>query len=259
MNYGVVDLTNHESIRILPLGDLHVGSPVFLESKFRKIVRYIQENDDVYTVLMGDLIDNATKYSIGNVYENEMSPQEQLDYLMKSLEPIKKKILGIVSGNHENRTLKATGLDILAILASFFNCYYDRNILILDINVGSNAPTSKRRINYVFEIAHGFGGGRTPGGALNNAFKFGDLVVNADVVLTGHVHKPMDGENTFLIVDKRNKVVQVHKQLILIIPSLLGWEDYAQQRAYRPPSNSLYELTLNGSSKEITITKTIKY
>lgn len=255
MNYGYIDLTNHDEIRLLPLGDFHVGSPYFLEGKLKKIVRYIQEHENIYTVLLGDLVDNSIKNSIGNVYESELTPQEQLEYLMEVLKPIQKKILGIVSGNHEKRTLRTTGLDILAILASFFNCFYDRNLLVLDLNVGNKAATSKRRVNYVVEVVHGFGGGRTPGGKLNNAFKFANLVANADIVLTGHVHMPLSGENTVLLVDKRNKTLITHKQEVLTVSSLLGWEDYAQEKALKPPSHSIYEIILNGFEKNIDIFK----
>ena len=49
------------SIKIIPLGDVHRGSQQFDETLFLKTINKIQKDKSCYTILMGDLIDNALK------------------------------------------------------------------------------------------------------------------------------------------------------------------------------------------------------
>lgn len=77
------NLGKFEEIRILPLADLHLGDT---NSDFKKLMEYInfiKDNDNVFTILNGDLMDSATRYSIGDVYGATCSPMEQLKQCVK--------------------------------------------------------------------------------------------------------------------------------------------------------------------------------
>ena len=63
---------------ILPLADLHLGDPHSDFQKIQEWLEYIRDNDDVYTILNGDLMDTAIQSSIGDTYGASLQPMEQL-------------------------------------------------------------------------------------------------------------------------------------------------------------------------------------
>lgn len=255
MTYSVASFPELDELILVPIGDFHVGSPYFLEKKLDKIINFVENTEQTYLLLLGDLIDNAVPNTISNPFENIMTPQEQLNYLIEKLTPVSKKVLGIVSGNHEERSFKKVGLDIMAVLAGLFDCEYDPHILVLDINIGSEKVGTRRgqknRINYIVQVAHGSGGGRTHGGKMNAAVRYGQIVLNADIVITGHTHSAKYAEEAGYLVDKRNKAIVKHVKHFVIATSLLGYEDYAQRRGLQPPSHTLSLIRLSGLTKDI--------
>lgn len=62
-----------EFIDILPLGDLHIGSP---ESYFDEAIKLLDVYPDTKVVFLGDLLDNAIINSVGDVYSQDINPHE---------------------------------------------------------------------------------------------------------------------------------------------------------------------------------------
>ena len=60
---------------------------------------------------MGDGGECVTKASKGDVWEQTLSPGEQLNLLVEHLEPIKEKGLYGIRGNHGHRLYRETGLE----------------------------------------------------------------------------------------------------------------------------------------------------
>ena len=105
-------------MRILPLADFHLGD---IHSDFKKIqeyLAYIKDNDNVFTVLNGDMMDAAIQSSIGDTYGASLQPMEQLAQCVKIFEPIKDKILAVTPGNHEQRIYKSDGLDLTQLMCN---------------------------------------------------------------------------------------------------------------------------------------------
>lgn len=88
-------------INLYALGDIHVGSPQYDEDATQKKLQIIKDDPNGVVTLCGDLADYGLKNSVSNVYQQKMSPEEQQKYLLKLFEPIKKKIVSAVPGNHE--------------------------------------------------------------------------------------------------------------------------------------------------------------
>ncbi len=83
------------------LGDCHYGSPQFDEPRFLSMVDYCTTNR-IYVFLMGDLIEMATRHSVGaGVYDQEFNGQTQYEQMVEWLKPLAKKdlILGLLQGN----------------------------------------------------------------------------------------------------------------------------------------------------------------
>ena len=80
-------------------------------------IEYIKNTPNAYCILNGDIIDNATKTSIGDTYTQVFNPMEQLSKAVEIFAPIKDKILCITHGNHENRTYKNEGINLSCLMA----------------------------------------------------------------------------------------------------------------------------------------------
>jgi len=86
---------------VIFIGDVHYGSPQFDKKKFLAMLEYCIQNN-LYVFLMGDLIEMATRHSVGaGVYEQESNGDSQHEQMVEWLKPLAKKklILGTHSGN----------------------------------------------------------------------------------------------------------------------------------------------------------------
>ena len=92
-----------KAIEVVPIADLHIGDPACMDSVVKSLVNDLLENDDRYTILIGDLMNTAIAGSKSDFYGEILKPSEQLQKCYELLSPVKDKILGIVSGNHEER------------------------------------------------------------------------------------------------------------------------------------------------------------
>ena len=112
------DLKSNQTISIFPIGDVHVGTPFFNKEYFEYMLHKFDTAQGIKIIyLLGDLLDCATKRLGQSAYQQVLSPEEQLDYMVKSLKPFKEHIRGCVIGNHEARFRKEFDLDIMKILA----------------------------------------------------------------------------------------------------------------------------------------------
>ena len=106
-----------DRLEILPLSDLHIGDPGFNEPALKNYLRYVQAEQNRYILLNGDVINNATKGSVSDIYAETMPPRRQIEHAADLLAPVADRVLGIVSGNHERRTDKESGISPVEILA----------------------------------------------------------------------------------------------------------------------------------------------
>ena len=99
-----INIPKRKNITVYPLGDVHLGSFCCQEEKFRKLVEKIAGEEDSYVFIIGDMLDNATKSAkVGVPWDNRLRPIEAKKLMASYLDPIKDKVLGCVSGNHEGR------------------------------------------------------------------------------------------------------------------------------------------------------------
>lgn len=92
----------NQTVSIFPISDVHVGTPLFNQEYYEYMLRKFDTTSGHKIIyLLGDLMDCATKRLGQSAYEQVLSPEEQLDYIVKSLKPYKKHIKAAVIGNHE--------------------------------------------------------------------------------------------------------------------------------------------------------------
>lgn len=115
----------------LPIGvafmsDIHAGASGVDYARFRADLEAIRDTDGLYTVVNGDLIENAKHMSKAGaaLYHSAFaSPREQMTYVRKRLAIAQGKILAILSGNHDSRDGQA-GIDRLPDLCRALDVPY---------------------------------------------------------------------------------------------------------------------------------------
>lgn len=130
--------TNKDYSEVIFIGDVHLGSPQCDEERFLRMLQYAQDSR-TYIFLMGDLLETATRTSIGSgVYEQTSIVQSQMEQMTEWLIPLAKRnlILGLHRGNHENRVYEQTGCDISRLMAKELNVPYLRDACWSQLLVG---------------------------------------------------------------------------------------------------------------------------
>jgi len=235
-----VDLgKDKDSIVILPLSDVHLGSALFNRKLFNKTLQRLKDEPNTYTILNGDLIDNANKLSVGDVYGATLTPEQQINTLANLLEPIKDKILCATSGNHEKRTYRTCGIDIMNQVMSRLGLQdkYSLYSYILFVSFGkqSRAKTRENR-RFTFSIygRHGSVSGGTTGGRANVLKRMGSIVNNADIYMISHTHEPMIIPNKVFTLDNRTRTLRPIDQLYYNTTAFLNYGEYGDDFGFKP-------------------------
>lgn len=91
-----VDLPkDHDEIKVEIFSDLHIGSKKCDYNSIRERIERVKNENNRYCIITGDVINNSTKTSVGDVYEEELTPMQQVKQAIMLFEPIKDKIIGI--------------------------------------------------------------------------------------------------------------------------------------------------------------------
>lgn len=226
-------------IYILPLADLHIGENACDMNYIQKLVNIIKENENYYTILNGDLIDNAIRTSIGDVYSQTMSPKDQIKQIAELLKPIKDKILAITNGNHEERTYRDSGIDLmedLAVRLDLEEAYCNESAYIF-VKLYPYNGTSTSMVFTIY-ATHGRGGGRKEGA---KAIRLADManITDADVYIHSHTHLPMTMKNKFYRSDVQHKALLPVEHLFVNTGSTLDYAKYAEKNEFKPSSKSM--------------------
>ena len=229
-----------KDITIYPISDVHLGSLEHNKEEWEKFVEVLQSEPNSYVILGGDLLNNATKSSVSNVYEDIIRPMEQKELMTKYLEPIKHKILCAVSGNHERRSKKEVDLDPIYDIMCKLNLehLYRENVAFMKIMIGTPEDIKKRKnVAFTFAVTHGTGGGAV-GASVNRNELFGYTIDNLDCLVTGHTHKGAVTKPAKIYIDTRNNTVTLKPFTVITSQSWLSYGGYAMHRMLKPAANA---------------------
>lgn len=249
-------------ITIVPICDVHLGSPGCMEQEFIKFIQTVKETPNMFIVLGGDLIDNGTRSSVTNPFRATMPPSQQKKEMAKILEPVADRILCFVPGNHERRSGKDADDDPMYDIAAKLDLehLYRANIAFIKIQMGNpETPNEKKnngayRPTYMLVVSHGAGGGILTGGAVNRGERFGYVVDGMDALIVGHTHKPFTTQPGKIFIDPRNNRVSIKPFKVVSATSWLEYGGYAAQKMLLPTTHCIHTLTLRGDRKEIVVT-----
>lgn len=204
------------------IGDLHLGQEAFAKAAFKEVISRIEGDSSAVVILMGDLIELATKkaYQSGEVIPRK----HQLRILKEYLEPIKSKIVCVLSGNHEQRITKEVGVDYLedALMPFLPNAVYLGYEGWFDLKLKGSST--------LMYLHHG------AGGSINPEFWIKKLLFNtgiggtADVISSGHCHSQW--HKVYTVPVRRGKKIVRKSVLGIRTGSYLGMATYAKIAGY---------------------------
>lgn len=245
-----------EEIKVIVLADIHLGSEKLDKKLLKKAINYIKDNDDVFCVLNGDLMDVAIKNSVSDCYTAEYTVDEQIDKLVEILTPIKNKILCATTGNHEDRIKKETGVDITkrAMAELGIKDKYTNNAWYLFLRFGEKKQGRKCPMVYTIHGYHGGSSGISEGAKINKLVAMGRTVI-ADVHVMSHVHTPLTTSKVINLPDYANNTINVKKISFGTNGAFLKNGGYGEKKGYEPLSNEGLQIILNGKIRDANTEK----
>ena len=213
-----------EYAEIVFFGDWHYGSRECDNDRALKMLDYCLEKK-IYVLLMGDLLEAGTRYSVGaGVYQQTLNPQKQMEYVVDALTPLAEAglILGLISGNHEDRIEKETGITISKVMAKLLNVRYLGSACWNLFRVGKQ--------NYTVYSLHGSTGSRFVYTKLKALVDISHSF-DAHLIVMGHVHDVASTIQAVQTIDMRAKTIVEKKKFLLLTGHYLNYDkSYAQSK-----------------------------
>jgi len=231
-------------IVVVPIADVHLGAIEHNANAWDDFLVKVKDEPNTYFILVGDLIQNNIKSSVGSPFDQVWSPMEQKSIMVKYLEPFKDRILCAVSGNHEYRTKKESDQDLTYDIMTKLGIEdrYRENIVFMKVSVGEYLDRPSKRMkpksSYVFCVTHGSAGGRLTGNPTNRAEEFARIVEGLDCLVVGHSHKGIVTRPQRLVVDPNNNHVSAKSYLVVSAESWMQYGGYAARKMLQPAENS---------------------
>jgi predicted phosphodiesterase len=252
----IADLpTEIKTLELVCISDSHIGDPCANEQALMKQIRYVEETPNCYAIVNGDIMNNAIKSGKSDTYTEVLSPMEQIVKAVLTLKPIANKVLAITQGNHERRTAKESGIDLMKLIAMELGIEdkYSDGMAFIFLRFGElSSHDHYRKVPYTILVTHGNGGGKTVGAKAN---RLADLVsiADADVYLYGHTHQNMAFKEGFMRVDWHNNQLTMVDRLFVNSGAFLDWGGYAEQNQYRPSAIAPPHIYLSGYKREMWV------
>lgn len=245
----------NRDIKIYPISDLHLGAKDCMIKSWMKFIKKLEQEPDSYITISGDMMNNSIVGSVGDVYNETMTPIEQKEFLRDSLKPIKDKILCITPGNHEYRSTKVTNDHPLYDVAFSLGIEdkYRQNGAFLCVRIGDKSKRGSSNPSYMIAVAHGAGGGRKRGSSVNRIEDFAKDMEGLDMLIVGHTHKPVTFPIEKIVLDPFKKVVKTKTVKLVVATSWVEYGDYAFRHLMSPGGYCLQEIMLNGNMKEMRV------
>lgn len=237
----IVHELDGRTIRVWAVADVHIGAKQADLAGFASFLSKVKDSHNDYLVLCGDLLNNGTKDSVTNVYEEVMPPHAQVDKCVELLEPVKERILGCVGGNHELRSVKAVDLDpcyqVLTLLRK--PELYRQNMAFVRVNL----VRGKTKDHYALLLVHGK--------TLNKQKQLSYAIEGVDAIVGAHLHQGQVQKNARLVLSSNN-LVTIRPIVNLTATSWLKYGGYAARSLLLPSATSdpqALQLEFTGSNK----------
>lgn len=254
---SVRDLGEYESVDISCAGDFHIGDALADVEMVREWVEWLCEKKNRYGVIPGDVLNMATRNSVSFEY-GTMHPGEARKLATRILAPARDKILGVVTGNHDNRGDKETGIDPLEWVCTELGIPYHDSEAVMLWKVGHYKHLGKavrNPVSYTAYMSHGCRGGRKTGSKLNGVMDYREVIPNCDLYIGGHGHDPIVKPDCSYQIDTLHAQIIEQQQYFVVCGAALDrrmGQGYAAMKAYRPLAKVFPVVTLDGTYKHMS-------
>jgi len=257
-----------KEVKVVPISDAHYGNPYFSKRHFLETINFVKHTRGVVAICTGDLCESAIRTSKGEIFEAVGSPKKQRDWMIKQLKPIKHKILGITTGNHEIRIANETSMDMSEDIAKALNVPYRPEGILLKISFGSgNEGHEDKPYVYWCYATHGYGGARTKSAKAVKVERCATWI-HADFYIMSHDHVANVAPDVYLLPDPRTYAekivvdeetittgfqvgkVTAHRKMLIKSNAYLKWGGYAEMGGFPPSDLATPVITLMGNTKK---------
>ena len=237
-----------EELLVVPISDLHYGNPLFDLERLQITLRFLEKHN-AYAFLNGDLVEAATKTSLGNIYQQTRSPKQQRDEVGDMLEPYASRFLGAVDGNHENRITQQSDISITEDIAKRLRIPYRPEGMLHKVTFGSGLHSMRGKpFIFWFYQTHGYGGARTKSAKAIKAERVATWI-HVDFYAMSHDHVVNVAPDVYLIPssvdfpekDKEGNLtghrigyVNAHRKMLVKTNAYLRWGGYAEAGGFPP-------------------------
>jgi predicted phosphodiesterase len=233
---------NHDELCLAPIGDIHIGSPHFDAKLLERHLNWIREHrENTRIILMGDLLETATKDSVGAGWAEQKETLNQCLFKAKNIFWEFRDIIdGIIEGNHELRVYKSSGWLIMENFAELMGLKdkYLQYQGVIKYSLNGRA--------YNVAVWHGAGGGRKTGSSVNRLEAQTETVF-ADIYLMGHTHKQHVHTKELWVPDPHSMMMKPMTQWFVNTGHSLNYEgSYAEQYGLPPSTKGFPLIYLNG-------------
>lgn len=212
-------LPKDDSVDILVLADLHLGSKDFDYALWDYYQEWLDNNPDVYIMLNGDLIEAGQRNSVGNsVYNSILNPQEQVEAAEKVINKYKDRIICITEGNHELRIRRQTGINPIKLITPSHIIYEDYN-----------NPVKLRILGKNIWMHHGKGSSTTESSKITKAKRLWSFRPDIDLQIYSHWHSYFEYYQVTKDFIGNNK-----DRIMVVTGSTLKWEGSYAEASYSP-------------------------
>ena len=239
--------------RIYVLADLHLGDQGCDWDEINRTLDAIADDENAKIILAGDVMNNATKTSVSDVYSESISPMEQLNRAADLLRPVAPKVIACTSGNHEERTYRQDGIDLSRLLSRElkFEDKYRPDFAVIYLRLGHAVKNGRQHL-YSMYVNHGNGGGRKIGGKAN---RLNDLamICDADIFVVGHTHTPITFKDRFLRMNPSTNTFCPVERTYVNTTGWLEYRGYGARQGYVPSAVSCPVIKLSGVRKQVRV------
>jgi len=237
-----------DMLDILPGSDFHYGNPLFSKKHLMRTLGFL-DKPNAYGFLNGDLCESALRTSKGEIFKQVGSPEDQRDDISEMLYPYRKKLLGAVDGNHENRIWIEAGIHIMRDIARNLGIPYRSEGLLHKISFGrGNESHDDRQYVFWFYHTHGYGGARTKSAKAVKVERTA-AIVHADFYAMSHDHVVNVAPDVYLMADPRTRPerdkngnetgfrigrVKAHRKMLIKTNAYLKWGGYSEMGGFPP-------------------------
>lgn len=169
-----------DGIEVLHITDTQFGHIMCQDKRIVEYRDWVLAAKNRFVFFGGDMVDAATRVSIGSPFENICDAQGQIYRFCEIMAPMRHRILGFVGGNHERRGVPTFG-DLGSLLAFLMNIPYSNGQQLIDLQYGDWKP-------FKVHLFHGKGAAQTKGAKVMMLQKFIYENPGSDLYLVGHLH-----------------------------------------------------------------------